>query len=70
MLAGEKSGRSYRRGKDLAEYEANSEGIMLWCPLNALLNSSTRGELAAAILAMTPDIAMHICIDNLSVVRK
>ena len=54
----------------IAEYEANAEGIMLSCPSNALLNSSTRCELAAAILAMTPGIPMHIGIDNLSVVRK
>ena len=43
---------------------------MLWCPFNALLNSSTRCELAAAILAMTLGVPMRIGIDNLSVVRN
>ena len=41
---------------------------MLWWPFNALLNSSTRCELAAAILAVMPGIPMHVAIENVAVV--
>ena len=57
--------------REIAEHKhIGEEGVMLWCPFNSLLNSSTRCELAAAILAMLPGMPMHIGRDNAAVVRK
>ena len=50
------------------EHEQRSEGLLLWCPFNSLLNSSTRTELAAAIVAIIPPAPVHIGIDNAAVV--
>ena len=44
--------------------------MLLWCPFNTLLNSSTRTELAAAIVAILPPVPVHIGIDNAAVVGK
>ena len=52
------------------EHEQLEEGLLLWCPFNSLLNSSTRTELAAAIVAMIPGRPMNIGIDNAAVVNK
>ena len=41
---------------------------MLWCPFNSSLNSSTRCELAAAILALLAPRPVNIGIDNATVV--
>ena len=42
------------------ENEQRGEGLILWCPFNSLLNSSTRTELAAAIVAILPPVPVHI----------
>ena len=42
----------------------------LWCPFNSLLNSSTRTEPAAAIVAIIPPVPFHTRIDNAAVVGK
>ena len=52
------------------EHEQRSEGLLLWCPFNSLLNSSTRTELAAVIVAIIPPVPVHIGIDNVAVVGK
>ena len=44
-------------------------GMMLWCPFNSRLNSSTRTELGAAILTLLAPITAHIGIDNAAVVQ-
>ena len=36
----------------IAEHNGGEDGAKLWCPFNSSLNSSTRCELAAAILAL------------------
>ena len=60
----------FEEEKLFVEYEAKGEGILLWHPFNSLLHSSTRCELAAAILAMMPGVPMHIDVDNLALVKK
>ena len=52
------------------EHEQRSEGLLLWCPFNSLLNSSRRTELAAAIVVIIPPVPVHIGIDNVAVVGK
>ena len=52
------------------EHEQRSEGLLLWCPFNSLVNSSTRTELAAAIAAIIPPVPVHIEIDNAAMVGK
>ena len=52
------------------EREQIIKGLLLWCPFNSLLNSSTRTELAAAIVAIIPAVPVHIGIDNAAVVDK
>ena len=52
------------------EHEQRSEGLLSWCPFNSLLNSSTRTELAAAIVAILPPVPVHTGIDNAAVVGK
>ena len=42
---------------------------MFWCSFNASLNSSTRCELAAAIIAVLAPRAVNIAIDNANVVK-
>ena len=42
--------------------------MLLWCPFNSLLNSSTRTELGAAIVALIPAVPVNIGIDNAAVV--
>ena len=54
----------------IAEYKETEGGVMLWCSFNASLNSSTRCELAAAIIAMIAPRPVHIGIDNQTVVGK
>ena len=43
---------------------------MMWCAFNSSLNSSTRCELAAAILAMLAPTALNIGVDNATVVKR
>ena len=43
---------------------------MRWSPFNARLNSSTRCELGAAILALLSPYGLNIGIDNATVVEK
>ena len=43
--------------------------MLLWCSFNASLNSSTRCELAAAIIAVLAPQAVNIAIDNANVVK-
>ena len=50
--------------------EVGEDGVMLWCPFNSSLNSSTRCELAAAILALLSPYPLNIGIDNATVVGK
>ena len=45
-------------------------GLMIWRPFNARLNSSTRCELGAAILALLSPYGLKIGIDNATVVDK
>ena len=53
------------------EYGTNRlHDAMLWCPFNSSLNSSTRCELAAAIIAMLGPYPVNIGIDNVNVVLK
>ena len=56
--------------KRIAEYKETDEGTMLWCSFNSSLNSSTRCELAAAILALLAPRPVNIGIDNATVVLK
>ena len=56
--------------ESIAEYKEEPGGLMLWCSFNADLNSSTRCELAAAILALLPPRPINIGIDNATVVGK
>ena len=46
--------------KKYTDYEQKEDGLYLWCPFNSLLNSSTRTELAAAIVAIIPPVHAHI----------
>ena len=43
---------------------------MLWAPFNARLNTSTRCELGAAIVALLAPCGINIGIDNAAVVSK
>ena len=43
---------------------------MMWSPFNARLNSSTRCELGAAIVAMVSPYGLNIWIDNATVVER
>ncbi len=43
---------------------------MLWCAFNSRLHSSTRRELAVAILALLSPCTIRIGIGNVAVVRK
>ena len=52
------------------EHERRSEGLLLWCPFNSLLDSSTRTELAAAIVAIRPPVPVHMGTDNVALVGK
>ena len=45
-------------------------GLMLWSPFNARLNSSTRCELGAAIIALLSPYGLNIGIDNATVVER
>ena len=56
--------------KRIAEYKEHEGGLLLWCSFNASLNSSTRCELAAAIIAVLAPQAVNIAIDNANVVKK
>ena len=53
----------------IAAYKEQEGGLLLWCPFNASLNSSTRCELAAAIIAILAPQAVTIAIDNANVVK-
>ena len=46
--------------KAIAEYQGHEEGVRLWCAFNTSLNSSTRCELGAAILAMLAPRLLNI----------
>ena len=52
------------------EAAENPGGVMLWTPFNARLNTSTRCELGAAILALLAPHGINIGIDNSAVVDK
>ena len=52
------------------EAAARGRGVMLWCPFNSTLNSSTRCELGAAIVALLSPLNINIGIDNATVVNK
>ena len=52
------------------EAEARGKGVMIWCPFNSRLNSSTRCELGAAILALLSPYNINIGIDNATVVKN
>ena len=52
------------------QQEQLGEGFLLWASFNSLLNSSTRTELAAAIVAITPPVPVHSGIDNSAMVQK
>ena len=56
--------------KAIAEYEEHEGGVRMWCAFNSSLNSSTRCELGAAILAMLAPRPLNIGIDNATVVLK
>ena len=45
-------------------------GVMLWCAFNSRLNSPTRCELGAAIVALLSPLTINIGIDNATVVKK
>ena len=49
---------------------SHQHGSMLWCPFNSKLNSSTRCELGATLLAMVAPVAAHLGVDNATVVLK
>ena len=53
-----------------AEAVERGRGVMLWCPFNSRLNSSTRCELGAAIVALLSPLNINIGIDNATVVKK
>ena len=55
--------------KRIAAYKEQEGGLLLWCPFTASLNSSTRCELAAAIIAILAPQAVNIAIDNANVVK-
>ena len=46
------------------------EGVMLWNSFNTRLNSSTRCELGAAIIALLSPLTVNIGIDNATVVKR
>ena len=48
----------------------NPGGVMLWATFNAKLNTSTRCELGAAIVALLSPYGVNIGIDNAAVVDK
>ena len=48
----------------------NPGGLMLWTPFSSRLNSSTRCELGAVILALLAPFAINIGVDNATVVDK
>ena len=52
------------------EAEEGRDGVMLWCPFNSRLNSSTRCELGAAITALLAPYPVNIGIDNATVVGE
>ena len=54
----------------IVEYKEQDGGVMLWCPFNSSLNSTTRCELAAATLALLAPVPVNIGIDNATVVLK
>ena len=56
--------------KKFAEHKEKEDGVMMWCVFNSSLNSSTRCELAAAILAMFAPTALNIGVDNATVVKR
>ena len=63
---------TYKEPADIFDCEsrAGREGVMLWNAFNTRLNSSTRCELGAAILALLSPINVNIGIDNATVVKK
>ena len=52
------------------EAEEGCDGVMLWCPFNSRLNSSTRCELGAAIIALLAPYLVNIGIGNAAVVER
>ena len=54
----------------ITEHSEQEGGLMLWCAFNSSLNSSTRCELAAAILALLAPKPANVAIDNANVVQK
>ena len=54
----------------IVEHKEKDGGLMLWCPFNSSLNSSTRCELAAASLALLAPVPVNTGIDNATVVLK
>jgi len=67
---GRKEDQLTRNEGRIAEYKECEGGLMLWCTFNSSLNSSTRCELAAAIVALLAPRPANIAIDNATVVRK
>ena len=75
LTPAEKQAAKYREveaAKDLFDPDLPVQvgGTMLWCPFNARLNSSTRCELGAAIIAMLSPYGLNIGIDNATVVER
>ncbi len=56
--------------KQLAHFTSNEEGTCLWAALTGHRASSTRAELAAAILALTAPGAVHMATDSMAYQNK
>ena len=64
--------KMYQEKADIFDREAKEgrEGVMLWNAFNTRLNSSTRCELGAAILALLSPLTLNIGVDNATVVTR
>ncbi len=56
--------------KELAHYQQNEKGLMLYTPIGGYTGSSTRTELAAALIAISANGPTHIGTDSQAFVTK
>ena len=52
------------------QYTQKEEGVMASTTFNSLMNSSTRCEMGAALVAISPDAPVHVGIDNTTTVME
>ena len=55
---------------DYAACVQKEEGVMVATTFNSLMNSSTRCEMGAALLGMSPEAPVHLGIDNAATVTE